>query len=183
MEEMLQFVREQKSKCEFNGIDFEADLQSLYTETRRCMVTLYPDDFEPESVTEAEISIKDMAKEEYDDFKSVSDMEKSNVKKGYERVKEKIQNIRQDYSTAVNKGSRSGSGKIVKDNFNLLNEIWGGSPARNALPFGVNGEIVNEINEEDKKDYGMFYLICIYLFFGGGKFDICNYTSWICELG
>ena len=54
------------------------------------MVTLYPDDFEPESVTEAEISIKDMAKEEYDDFKSVSDMEKSNVKKGYERVKEKI---------------------------------------------------------------------------------------------
>ena len=26
MEEMLQFVREYKSKCEFNGVDFEADL-------------------------------------------------------------------------------------------------------------------------------------------------------------
>ena len=60
----------------------------------------------------------------------------------------------------MNKGSRSGSGKIVKDNFNLLNEIWGGSAATNTLPFGVNGEIVNEINEEDKKDYGIF---CIFI--------------------
>ena len=120
---MFQFVREYNSKCEFNGVDFEADLQSLYTKIRRCMATLYPDDFGPESVTEAEISIKDMAKEEYDDFKSVTDMEKSNIKKGYERVKEKIKNIRQDYRTAVNKGSRSGSEKIVKDNCNILNEI------------------------------------------------------------
>ena len=72
-------------------------VQSLYTEIRRCMATLYPDDFAPESITAAEISIKDMAKEEYDDFKSVTDMEKSNVKKGYERVKEKIKNMRQDY--------------------------------------------------------------------------------------
>ena len=161
MEEMLQFVREYKSKCEFNGVNFEADLQSLYTEIRRCMATLYPDDFGPESITAAEISIKDMAKEEYDYFKSVTEyMEKSNIKKGYEGVKEKIKNICQDYRTVVNKGSCSGSGKIVKDNFNLLNEIWGGSAATNTLPFGVNGEIVNEINEEDKKDYGIF---CIFI--------------------
>ena len=110
MEEMLQFVREYKSKCEFNGVNFEADLQSLYTEIRRCMATLYPDDFRPESITEAEISIKDMAKEEYDDFKSVTDMEK-----GYERVKEKIKNMRQDYrkkhSLALNSSNYRKHGK------------------------------------------------------------------------
>ena len=36
-EEMLKFVREYKSTCDFKGIDYEADLQSLYTEVRRCI--------------------------------------------------------------------------------------------------------------------------------------------------
>ena len=36
VEGMLKFVREYKSTCDFQGIDFEADLQSLYTEVRRC---------------------------------------------------------------------------------------------------------------------------------------------------
>jgi len=43
--EMLKFMQEYKSTCDFNGIDFEADLQSLYTDVRRCMASLYPDDF------------------------------------------------------------------------------------------------------------------------------------------
>ena len=45
VEEMLKFVREYKSTYDFQRIDFEADLQSLYTEVRRCMTSLYPDDF------------------------------------------------------------------------------------------------------------------------------------------
>ena len=39
--------------------------------------------------------------------------EKGDVKKGYDRVKEKIKALRQDYRQAVNKGTRSGSGRIV----------------------------------------------------------------------
>ena len=41
---MLKFVREYKSTYDFQRIDFEADLQSLHTEMRRCMASLYPDD-------------------------------------------------------------------------------------------------------------------------------------------
>ena len=54
---MLKFVREYKSTYDFQRIDFEADLQSLYTEVRRCMTSLYPDDFGTQSLTEAETSI------------------------------------------------------------------------------------------------------------------------------
>ena len=66
VEEMLKFVREYKSTCDFQGIDFEADLQSLYTEVRQCLASLYPDDFGTPSLTETETNIKDMGKEEYE---------------------------------------------------------------------------------------------------------------------
>ena len=54
-------------------------------------------------------------------------------------MKEKITEIpcHQDYRNAVNRGTKSGSGRIVQDNFELLTEIWGGSPATTSLPFGV----------------------------------------------
>ena len=67
------------------------------------MASLYPDDFGTPSLTETETSIKDMGKEENESFKSQNDEEKLAIKKGYDRVKEKIKNIRQDYRTAVTK--------------------------------------------------------------------------------
>lgn len=47
----------------------------------------------------------------------------------------------------MNKG-RSGSGKIVQENFELLADIWGGSPATTALPFGVDGNSAQGTEEE-----------------------------------
>lgn len=57
----------------------------------------------------------------------------------------------------MNKGSRSGSGKIVKENFDLLNEIWGGSPATSTVPFGIDGDMVEETvqDEEDIEVQGI----------------------------
>ena len=40
VEELLKFVREYKSKCEFKSVNFEADLQSVYTEVLRCTANL-----------------------------------------------------------------------------------------------------------------------------------------------
>lgn len=40
---MLKFAREYKFNWDFKGAEFEADLQSLYTEVRRCMASLYRD--------------------------------------------------------------------------------------------------------------------------------------------
>ena len=149
---MFKYVREYKSQCDFKGIDFEVDLQSLYTEVRQCMANLYPEEFGPPTLTQPEISIKDMGKEEFENFKSQNDKEKCGIRKGYERLKEKLKNIRQDYRTAVNKGCRSGSGKIVKECFDILNEIWEGSPATNTIPFGIDGDLVNESLEDESND-------------------------------
>ena len=62
------------------------------------------------------------------------------IKLGYQRIKEKVKNVRQDYRSAVNKGTRSGSGKVVQDNYDLLSDIWGGSPSTTSLPFGIDAE-------------------------------------------
>ena len=52
-------------------------------------------------------------------------------------MKNKIKELRRGYKKAIDAGTRSGSGRLVKENFELLQEIWGGSPAVNALPSGI----------------------------------------------
>ena len=55
VELVLRYIKaEYKTKCDFNGIDFEADIASMYTEIRRCMAVHFPDDFGPEVLTEEE---------------------------------------------------------------------------------------------------------------------------------
>ena len=54
MELVLRYIKDYKTKCDFNGIDFEADLASMYTEIRRCMAVHFTDDFGPEVLTEEE---------------------------------------------------------------------------------------------------------------------------------
>ena len=56
------------------------------------------------------------------------DEEKKLIRKGYDCIKEKVKSVRQDYLTAVNKGTRSGCGKIVQDNYDLITDFWGGIP-------------------------------------------------------
>ena len=65
----------------------------------------------------------------------------------------------------MNKGSCSGSRKIVKENFDILNEIWGGSPATNTIHFGIDGDLVNESLEDESNDAvgGMYTAINIFL--------------------
>ena len=153
VELLLRYLKDFKTKCDFNGIDFEADLASMYTEIRRCMAADFPEEFGPEVVTEPIKPLKEMSEKEYEAFKKHRDSERTHLKKGYDRVKEKIRNVRQDFRTAVNKGTRSGSGKIVQENFDLLSEIWGGSPATTSLSFGIDADtlgtdISSEIHNE-----------------------------------
>ena len=146
-EDLLKYVLDYKSHCDFKGIDFEADLASMYTEVRTCMARSYVFDFGPEKVSAPEREIKDMAKEEYGKYIKQLDAQKASIKTGYSRIKEKIKALRQEYRQAVNKGSRSGSSRIVQDSFTLLEAIWGGSPATTALSFGIGGDPVDQDEE------------------------------------
>ena len=62
------------------------------------------------------------------------------IKMGYKRIKEKVKNIRQDYSKAVVSCTRSGGGKIVFAHYDDLSTIWGGSPSTEVLPYGVDSQ-------------------------------------------
>ena len=53
-----------------------------------------------------------------------------------ERVAAKIKKVRASYKEAVDKGRRSGGGRLVLVWYDLCASIWGGSPAVNKLPNG-----------------------------------------------
>ena len=120
LEDLLSYIKEYKSNCDFKGIDFEADLASMYTEVRKCMSRDYTDDFGPEMVSDPEIDLKDMNKDQYEMFTKKSEAEKVLIKNGYSRIKEKVKAVRQDYRNALNRGTRSGSGRVVQENFSKL---------------------------------------------------------------
>ena len=156
VELLLKYLKEYKVTCDFNGKDFEQDLSAMYTEIRRCLAVDFCDEFGPENPTEPEKPLKEMTSEEYQDYKKRLDKEQVLIKKGYDRVKEKIRNVRQDFRAAVNKGTRSGSGRIVQENYELLSEIWGGSPATTSLSFGIDGETIgDEDDTSGMNDEGM----------------------------
>lgn len=135
-----------KVKCEFNNVDFNSDLIQMYSEVRSTLAKSFPDDFGIEKETRASKPLKDMTKSEYEQYKSNLEEEQSLIRKGKERVKEKIKNIRQDFSKAVVKGTRSGSGKVLYAHWDELLSIWGAPPSTQPLPFGIESSSVGELS-------------------------------------
>ena len=97
----------------------------FYASVRITLGKGFPDHFGIEIETNPVKPLKDMSKQEYDDYKDNLVKERDMIRKGKERVREKIKGIRQDFSKAVVKGSRSGSGKIVYEHWDTLISIWG----------------------------------------------------------
>ena len=146
---LIGYIKDYKNLCDFNRIDFEADLKEMYSAVHHSMACRFPSEFGPEKVTEPSTCVKDMSSEEYDLYKKTSEDEKVNISKAYDRIKSKVKGIHQDYRTAVNKGTTSGSGKIVKEHF----EIWGGSPAT-TLAEGVDGDSLVVASDNEETDRG-----------------------------
>ena len=55
----------------------------------------------------------------------------------------------QHYQAAINTGTRSGSGRLVYENFDILQRIWGGSPAATSLTNGICSQTQNENEAND----------------------------------
>ena len=47
-----------------------------------------------------------------------------------------MKKLRSNFQKAVAEGTRSGSGRIIKDNWDALVRIWGGAPGAQPLEFG-----------------------------------------------
>ena len=51
IQDLLKYIQENKSNCNFKDIDFEVDLAFMYTEIRNCMAPNYSLDFGPQRAT------------------------------------------------------------------------------------------------------------------------------------
>ena len=114
---------------EYKKLDFLADLVKCYNFVREGMAQLYPEtDFGPEK--NVGIEKESMNDEEH---KRRIDKLKNLKKEGYNRIKHEVKELRSGYKAAIDKGTRSGSGNLVYENFDILQRIWGGSPAVTSL--------------------------------------------------
>ena len=104
-----------KSQYELKGLDFESDYVALYTEAREAMAALYDEEnFGPQKLAE----MGDQA--DPNKYKAVITDQRKNMKIGYERVKQKARDIRQEYRIAVTQGTRSGSSRVLCENWEQL---------------------------------------------------------------
>ena len=104
--------------------DFNAGKVQQYEEFRKGITRIYqhqPSYFESESLN-SDVSS--------DELKIQKDL----IKKGYQRVHEKIKEFRQNFQNIL-AGRRSGGVKISDRYYEDLLRIWGGSPYVEALPF------------------------------------------------
>ena len=76
VEVLVKYIKEYKTKCEFNSVDFEADLSGMYTEVRQCLAVVFPHDCGPESCHDPGKELKDMDCEEYESYRKRLEEEK-----------------------------------------------------------------------------------------------------------
>ena len=148
-ENLLAVLNQIKTEYEFKGLDFESDLVRLYSEARVGMAKLYING--PFGPTEEQTIPEGVDAEEMKELKAKKEEAKKAIKQGYERIKQKVKDIRQDYRKAVTEGRRSGSGKLVCENWDTLKVIWGGSPATPTLPNSISSLNPEEEDLEEEE--------------------------------
>lgn len=102
-------VKEYKSSEEFEYADFKADLVLFYEKIRTIMAASF-EDLGPIKLSESLLPLNDLSESHLQKFNDKIKLERIDMKKGYDRVKEKVKALRQDYRLAVNSGTRFGSG-------------------------------------------------------------------------
>ena len=86
MEALIGYMKDYKNLCDFNGIDFEADLKEMYSAVHRSMACRFPSEFGPEKVTEPTTCVKNMSSDEYDSYKKTSEGEKDLLETSFQML-------------------------------------------------------------------------------------------------
>ena len=131
---LMKKVYDYKTQKEFEGVDFECDLVRFYGDIREGMAEDHPDEFGPVCVSPPLTSGEVLQK----NYQLLLKQQNKEIKNGYLKIKEKVKNIRQSFKKAVNEGTRSGAGKLVIENWDLLKDIWGHCPSVTKIPGAVN---------------------------------------------
>ena len=109
---------------ELKGLDLESDYVPLYTEAREAMPALYDQEhFRPQKLVEMGDEAGPVK------YKALITDQRKNMKIGYERVKQKPRDIRQEYKIVRTQGTGSGGSRVVCENWEQLKILWGESAA------------------------------------------------------
>ena len=151
IETLLRHLLDYKNEMVHSGYDFQSDLVACYAHLRKKLAQQF-EGFGPIAVPNLNKDCTD--KEELIQFKRRVDAMEKEKKEGYARIRVKVKDLRSGYKIAVDKGTRSGSGRLVYDHFDILSEIWRGSPAVSSLDSAVSSiaEEEDENNEMDSSD-------------------------------
>ena len=149
---LIDQIIEYKSQRSYEGYDFETDLVITYSDIRKMMSLMYPpSDF---GLVELEIENSEgMTRAELLTYKWKIETQEKQQKEGYKLIKNKVKELRRGYKNAIDRGQRSGSGRLIEDNFDRLKEIWSGSPAVLALPSGISSNERGNGESSDKENY------------------------------
>ena len=146
VENRIDFLSACKSSMEYKSPDFHADKPAQYKHLRKEMAQLYSDEdevfFRPVRKVLPIENIDELSNEEKAKVKKKQARERELISKGYNRIVEKVKEIRQCFSKAVVAGSRSGCGKVVFEFYDKLVTIWGGSANTEPLSFGLHQKIL-----------------------------------------
>ncbi|PFX21213.1 Membrane primary amine oxidase [Stylophora pistillata] len=145
VDDLLRALSEFKANMEYRNVDFNADKNKQYEAVRKAMARKYSsgdvDLFGPEETTAIPEDVEESLRKELVE-KVMS--KKALMKKSYSRVMEKIKELRQKFCNAVTAGSKSGSGKLVMEFYDVMVKIWGGSPSTEPLSFGVQSSVLHD---------------------------------------
>ena len=154
IENLIRCLANYKSKMDYQNSDFNADKVKQYEAVREAMARIYEEEptfFGPPAITP--LPAPDQVDEtEMADIQRRQKNDKELIKKGYNRIQEKLKEIRQHFATTVTTGSRIGSGKIVLEFFDQLRQIWGGRPSTEPLSCGVSTETLSHGEIESVSD-------------------------------
>ena len=98
----------------FIGLDIEADKSRMYSELRVMMAGLYADinvEFFGVVATTIIDSKENLSQDDITNIKQTIKKEKDMINKGKNRVHEKVNDMRQNYSNIVVNGTGAGSGR------------------------------------------------------------------------
>ena len=111
---------------------------------REEMAKIYQDDeelFGPYSLIVIQENSSKEEKKAYNDKKKL-------VTRRYQRVREKIKDLRQGFSKVILSGTRGGSDELVYDNYDRLKQLWGGCPNTQPLSSRIDSNDVNTVGQD-----------------------------------
>ena len=132
---LIESLQAHKISCDYNGVLMDGDWIKQYSEIRKMMASQFSNLFGPVFITEGQDDALDA--DELKALKAKQQAEKKLIATGYQKCKEKIKKMRQDFNAKQNQLTRSGSGKVVDENYEALKLVWGGSPSADRISESV----------------------------------------------